>query len=38
LSRRIYEHYQITDLDADFSEEIRSSLREKRSFAAVSRS
>lgn len=29
LSRRIYEHYQITDLDADFSEEIRASLAEK---------
>ena len=38
LSRRIYEHYQITDLDSDFSEEIRSSLREKGPFAAVSRS
>jgi hypothetical protein len=38
LSRRIYEHYQITDLDADFSEEIRSSLREKGAFAAVSSS
>lgn len=37
LSRRIYEHYHITDLDADFSEEIRSSLREKGAFVAVSR-
>jgi hypothetical protein len=37
LSRRIYEHYHITDLDADFSEEVRSSLREKGAFVAVSR-
>lgn len=36
LSRRIYEHYKITDLDADFSAEIRSALAQKSASPASS--
>jgi hypothetical protein len=36
LSRLICEHFRITDLDADFSEEIRASLGKKCPCSAVS--